>query len=245
MKVTYLGVGEGFDERYPNTSILVETTSGNLLLDCGFSAVLEFWKRVKDPDLIDIVYLTHRHADHALGLGSLLVRFFEEGRKKPITICCHSNIRDFAAGIVDYCYPGVGRFIRYPIKVVGFEDEWSWKGVRLRIAQTSHFDTVPNHAVRVEADNQVLCYSGDGRITPESEALFKGADLLVHEGYSRTGEIIGHGTMEAVKALAAKLGIKNVDLIHLKRIVRPEKEKNAEFVRGWASIPEPGDTREL
>ncbi len=245
MKVTYLGVGEGFDEKYPNTSLLVETKSGNLLLDCGFSAVVEFWKRVKDPDLIDIVYLTHRHADHAFGLGSLLVRFQEDGRKKPLVVCCHSGMRDFVKGLMDYSYPGVGVFVVYPIKFVGFEDEWSLNGITLRIAQTSHFGSASNYAVRVEADNKVLCYSGDGRLTPESEELFKGADLLVHEGHLRTGEVIGHGTMEAVKALAAKLGIKNVDLVHLKRSVRPEKEENAAFAKGWASIPEPGDVREL
>ncbi len=245
MRVTYLGVGEGFDESYPNTSLLVETGSGNLLLDCGFSAVTEFWKRVKDPDFVDIVYLTHRHADHAWGLPSLIVRFFEDGRKKQLLVCCHRGMRRFAEELVDSAYPGVGRFITFPVKVVCFGDEWSWKGVKLRIARTAHFDTVPNYAVRVRADSKTLCYSGDGRITPESRALFKGCDLLVHEGYSRTEEIIGHGTMASVKALAASLRLRNVDLVHLKRTVRPEKKENAAFARGWASIPGPGDFREL
>jgi len=243
MKVTYLGVGEGFDETVPTTSVLIECSEGNILIDCGAPIPHQLWRLNSDPDFIDVVYITHQHQDHSFGLPSLIVRAKEDGRTKPLIVCCHPYYEEFVKGITEYGMPGIMPLITYPLEFVSFEKEWSWKGVTFRIAPTSHY--IPNYAVRVEVDGKVIAYSGDGNITPETEELFQGADLLVHEAYRREDEIEGHGNMKGVKELAKKLQLKQVDLVHLNRNTRKERKENEAYIQGWASIPEPGDTREL
>ena len=47
MKIQFIGVGEAFDERYPNTSILVSLNdsdeSRHVLLDCGLTAAAAYY----------------------------------------------------------------------------------------------------------------------------------------------------------------------------------------------------------
>ena len=38
MKITFLGVGEAFDEDYTHTCILVEAAGRRMLVDCGATA---------------------------------------------------------------------------------------------------------------------------------------------------------------------------------------------------------------
>ena len=243
MKVTYLGVGEGFDETVPTTSLLIETSGGNVLIDCGAPIPHQLWKRTTDSDFIDIIYITHRHQDHTFGLPAFLTRIQQDGRKKPLVICFHPDHGEFVKGIADYGIPGVTKNFTYPLEFVSFEKEWKWKGITLRIALTAH--SVPNYAVRVEADGKAVAYSGDGDSTEESRKLFEGVDLLAHEAYKREEKVLGHGNMKGVREFVEKLKLKRVDLVHLDRNTRREKKENRAYIEGWASIPEPGDVREL
>jgi len=86
MKVIFLGTGEAFDENYLNNSSLVITGKTKLLLDCGMTTPYQLWKYNNDQNLLDAVYISHSHADHYFGLPALLVRMWEEKRKKPITV---------------------------------------------------------------------------------------------------------------------------------------------------------------
>ena len=64
MEITFLGVGEAFDERLPNTSILVQTGSEDggvtLLLDCGYSVPPRFWELGLETDNLDGIWIAER-----------------------------------------------------------------------------------------------------------------------------------------------------------------------------------------
>ena len=47
MKVTFLGVGEAFDEDYTHTCILVEAAGRRMLVDCGATAPPSVWHQSK------------------------------------------------------------------------------------------------------------------------------------------------------------------------------------------------------
>ena len=49
MRVTFAGVGEAFDEKLPNTSLLVQSESSSILLDCGFTAACTLWDVIGNP----------------------------------------------------------------------------------------------------------------------------------------------------------------------------------------------------
>ena len=50
MKVTFLGVGEAFDEDYTHTCILVEAAGRRILVDCGATAPPSVWHQSLEPN---------------------------------------------------------------------------------------------------------------------------------------------------------------------------------------------------
>lgn len=81
MQVQFIGVGEAFDERYANTSVLV-TVPGpdgptHVLLDCGFTAAAAYYRHANVGATLDAVWVSHFHGDHFLGLPLLLLRFWD------------------------------------------------------------------------------------------------------------------------------------------------------------------------
>ncbi len=116
MRVTILGCGEAFDERFPNTSILVETAGQTVLCDCGFSVPRQLWDHVPDPNAIDTIYISHPHADHYFGLPAALGRMWEDGREKPLTILSQPAVLDQIRDLAEYGYRTLPARFKYPIR---------------------------------------------------------------------------------------------------------------------------------
>lgn len=246
MEIRILGCGEAFDERLPNTSLLV-TWGETLLADCGFSVPPEVWRAAPDPNLIDAVYISHGHADHYFGLPALLTRMWEDGRTKPLVVVSQKEVLERIPQQVELAYPGIAARLGYVLEYreAAPGGEVRIGGARLRFAATRH--AVPNCAVRIDAGGRGVCYSGDGMFTDESRALYRGADLLFHEAYSFEPSAV-HGDIEAVVAMAAEEGVKKLGLVHVKRTVRREADRLTEVVRQGGervSLPEPGSRLEV
>ncbi len=104
MKVEFVGVGEAFDETLPNNSQILEWQDARLLIDCGYSIPQALWKLHPDPEYLDAIYISHRHADHYFGLPSVLVRLAEDKRKKPMTVISAEGTRQTVLEMIDYAY---------------------------------------------------------------------------------------------------------------------------------------------
>lgn len=243
MEIRILGCGEAFDERLPNTSLLVNWGE-TLLADCGFSVPPEVWRAAPDPDLIDAVYISHGHADHYFGLPALLTRMWEDGRTKPLVVVSQAEVLERIPQQVELAYPGIAARFGYAV-----EYRETSPGGPVRIgAATLHFaatrHAAPNCAVRIEAGGRSVCYSGDGMFTDESRALYRGADWLFHEAYSFDPSAV-HGDIEAVIAMASAEGVKKLGLVHVRRTVRREADRLTAAVRragGAVVLPEPGSS---
>ncbi len=181
MDVTFLGVGEAFDPDEANASVLVEASGFSLLIDCGPSTVPALWRLCPEPDALDAIYLTHHHIDHVAGLLPVFDRWGALGRGRPISIFTTEE--------------GIGQLRALFTAAFITWDAQSPFPVRFEVAQQTHaigpfattyaptLHAVPTHAIRIEHAGQSLCYSGDGRPTPESMALYAGTDVLLHECY--------------------------------------------------------------
>jgi ribonuclease Z len=70
IEVVFLGVGETFDDKLPNISILIRyrvgTTPVTLLLDCVFTVPPQFWREEPDVDILDGIWISHFHGNHCL-----------------------------------------------------------------------------------------------------------------------------------------------------------------------------------
>jgi ribonuclease BN (tRNA processing enzyme) len=254
IEVVFLGVGEAFDEALPNTSILIRFGAGNspvtVLLDCGFTAPPCLWKEAREPDSLDAIWISHFHGDHALGLPSLLVRSWEEGRGKPLLILGQKGTGAFTRQAVDLAYPGFYGKLAFPIKFVEIEpgENFELLGLTFGTAETNHSQR--NLALRIDARGKSIYYSGDGKPTPESMLLAQGCHLIIHEAFHMETELPTHGTVMGSVDTAKRSGAAHLALVHIQRKARTQVIENLERLGDLAGsaqlmVPEPGDRTTL
>jgi len=243
MRVTILGCGEAFDDRFPNTSMLVEAAGQTILCDCGFSVPRQLWGHVPDPNAIDTIYISHPHADHYFGLPAVLGRMWEDGREKPLTVLSQPAVLDQIRDLAEYGYRTLPARFKYQIswEPAAPDKTVELGGIEFAFAPTLH--SVTNLAVRMRAGGRTFCYSGDGMFTPESRRLFSDADLVVHEAYWFDPSPV-HADIPRLLEMASGEGIAQLALVHVQRGLRREPARIldaiADTARGIeASLPEP------
>ena len=246
MKVIFLGVGEAFDEKLPNNSLLVLSKT-KILLDCGYSVPRVLWNYNNDQSFLDAIYISHMHADHYFGLPALIFRMIEEGRKKPLTIISHkTNIKDIKK-VIDFGYRNVDRAI-FNITYLGVEPGkgYDFKEFDFEFAPTEH--SITNFAVKISKKDKIVCYSGDGNYTEESKKLYKNANLVVHEAYQIAKKMNGHATIIYLIEMCRELKINTLALTHIRRETRRDE---LDIIRQQINrcknifIPEPGDEHKI
>ncbi len=254
MKITFLGVGEACDPVYPNTSLLVETdTAGQerqVLLDCGFTTPHIYFGARGEADRLDALWISHFHGDHFFGVPLLLLRFWEEDRRKPLFIIGPAGVKAKVRQALDLAYPNFGAKMHYPLLFREAEP-----GTVLEVAGFQWHTAAGLHsqralALRLEDGGRSLFYSGDGRPTPATEQLARGCDLVVHESFRLTDTVIGHGSVAGCLDFAVRAGVSALALIHIQRQERQERRfeidaalRRAAPLQVW--LPEPGDSVQL
>jgi ribonuclease BN (tRNA processing enzyme) len=250
VELVFLGVGEAFDERLPNTSVLLRYEAKSaplaLLMDCGFTVPPRFWREVPDPEALTGIWISHFHGDHTFGLPALLVRFLEEGRKRPLTILGQKGVESSVLACLDVAYPGFHKLIDFPIHFVEVEPEQKIDllGLVFETAESDHSQR--DLAVRVELEGGSIFYSGDGEPTQETAALARGTSLIIHEAFRMDAAVRGHGTVKGSIEMARACGAAHLALVHIQRGERDEviaRMKDPVYSTGRPKIfvPEPGE----
>lgn len=95
-----LGCGGGMPipERYLS-SCLISYKGRKVLIDCGEGTQVSMKILGWGFKSIDVICLTHGHADHTVGLPGLLATIGNSGRTKPITLIGPSGITDIVTGL--------------------------------------------------------------------------------------------------------------------------------------------------
>ncbi len=224
MNITFLGTGEACDTLHPNSSILVHAENVCLLLDCGFTAAHCFFDECPKCEMLDSLWISHFHGDHFFGVPLLLLRFYQEGRRKPLTIMSGIRAEEKITALMELAYPGLLNKLPFaleyvkiiPGKKVRNGSVW-WSSVNIDHAQ-------PAFGVRIEIGGKSLYYSGDGKPTADSKELMENADLVIHEAFSLVEEQPGHGSVAQCLDLKRELHIPRMALIHLDRELRNQNK---------------------
>lgn len=213
--LTLLGSGEAFDPLLPNTSLLYQGER-TVLVDCGFAAAQSVWRQSLDPEFLDVVLLTHHHADHTFGLPALLMVMQVGGRARPLTLIGTPHTKQYTATLFDLAYtPGLAR-LTFPVEFVECApgETVTCGPITIKTALPDH--GIPVLSTRWEAGGAPrFAYSGDGKATGASRALFGGVPVLVHECYAMPGkEGPVHTQVETVLEVAAESGAETLILVH-------------------------------
>ena len=217
--VTLNGVGEAFDPDEPNSSALVEAHGFTLLIDCGHSAVRALWQRHMPPDQIDAIYLTHHHADHVLGLVPLLDRFGFDGRRRRLAIHTTQWGIGHLRKLFEIGFVRMDEKSPFPLEFHVAATGQDIGPFAVRLAPTIH--AVTTRAIMLSADRRNFVWSGDGRPTAEALALYRDANLLMHECYAASPErnTPYHADLPMVAAIE---GPKRIGLYHVGVAMRDE-----------------------
>ncbi|QJB56336.1 MBL fold metallo-hydrolase [Pseudodesulfovibrio sp. zrk46] len=250
MRVTFAGVGEAFDERLANTSLLAETEKTSLLIDCGFTAASAFWSVARRPLELDALYISHFHGDHYFGIPALLVRSIEDGRTKPLTILGQPGVEQRICDLMEMAYVGTMRKAQFGLVFVECVpgSPVSIGDMQLSFAVNDH--PVRCLSIRVDSGGSSFFYSSDGKPTEETRALAKGCGLVVHESFTLEPKTAGHGTVDSSIDFARQAGADTLALVHIRRNVRHDRmneilQRCEAAVDMTAVVPESGDCLEL
>jgi len=258
MRVTFVGVGEAFDEALPNTSLFVAGMTGEsrrtVLLDCGFTAAAAFFgcEGVSETDRRegpDSVWISHFHGDHFFGLPYLLARLQEQGRARPLFVHGGEDVARKVAEVVDLAYPGLRAKLDFEVLCIEVRPEkpFAVAGFSAQAALTGH--GAPCLGLRLETRFGSLYYGGDGAALAAGRELASGCALVVQEGYGLEPGVPGHGSVPEALNMAESAWAEALAVVHVRRELRRERGEEIAKRLSAASIrafmPEPGDVFEV
>ena len=92
VEIEFLGTGGAFDGVEKNSSVLIKTSLGTILIDSGFTVYPELLRRnvIKD---INYIFITHTHEDH-IGSLSTLVYHKSYVEKQDAKIECSDKVAE-------------------------------------------------------------------------------------------------------------------------------------------------------
>ncbi len=92
-------------------ALLLRAGGDRILFDCGEGTQQQLLRSVGLPEL-DVVFLTHYHLDHWLGIIGILKTFDLRGRERPLTVYGPPGLR----ALLDAMRPAWGR-VTYPLSL--------------------------------------------------------------------------------------------------------------------------------
>ena len=114
IKVTFLGTSDAVPSARRNHTAMLLTYDGeNILIDCGEGTQRQFRKAKLNPCKVTRILLTHKHADHTLGLPGLLKTLELSGYNKTLFIYGPKGIKLFMKNL----FNAFGNIKKYKIEV--------------------------------------------------------------------------------------------------------------------------------
>lgn len=174
---------------------------GRLLLDGGAPLLPHLHRVGVDAGDIEVVFLTHFHGDHTLGLPPFVLhRVFVDQR--PLIFVGPAGVRARLEALWDVSWgPDWRRVMRPKFKV-------DYRTARPSgTAAGFHYETIKlDHGTsgcngyRIHVNGKVIAYSGDTEPTAPLDRLVDGADVAIVEA-TGPGDVFSHMSWEAAASL--------------------------------------------
>jgi ribonuclease BN (tRNA processing enzyme) len=189
MRLQFVGSGDAFGSggRF-NTCMHVVGGATNFLLDCGASSMIAMKRLAIDPNTIDMILLTHFHADHCGGVPFFMLESqFVTRRTRPLVIAGPPPLKECFPLLMDTAFVGSSRSAKkFEVSLVDLPPDraWRFKDAEIVPALVQH-GTPPEsyYGYRITIAGKIFAYSGDTEWTDSLIALGRDADLFVSEAY--------------------------------------------------------------
>jgi ribonuclease BN (tRNA processing enzyme) len=175
--------------------------NGRVLLDGGAPLLPHMHRLGVDPGDIEVVFLTHFHGDHMLGLPPfVLYRIFVD--RRPLNFVGPAGVASYLEKLWELSWGSDWKRVMRPqfkVKYFTAKSSGTVAGLRYETVKLDH-GTMGSNGYRVHLDGKVVAYSGDTEPTAPLDKLVEGADVAIVEA-TGPGDVFSHTSWEA----AAKL----------------------------------------
>ncbi len=225
-----------------NTSLLIATGKGLILVDTSGNPLQSILRAGKNPDNLDVVILTHAHVDHLYGLPSLIHGLYCMARSKALIILSDPFTRKKAEQLL-ISFGLSGEKIRFPLD---FKETLQSDAFKINLFPGSH--SIPSSMVKIAADASSLLYTSDTSSIEKICRASVGCSILIHEASGANINIKklikdGHSSAYQAGRNAACSGVKQLFLCHFSasESASPESMKSEAGLsfKGEIIIPEP------
>ena len=150
------------------------------------------------PTRLGILFLTHLHSDHTMGLNDVLFTPWIQGRKTRLELHGPTGTRHLLRSIVDGNREDIAVRLgssggpapdAYNANVHEIREGTVFTDSRVTIRAFAVPHSAWKHAFgyRIQTPDKVIVISGDARANPAIARECNGCDILVHEVYSDSG----------------------------------------------------------
>ena len=172
-----------------------------MLLDGGAPLLPHMHRLGVDPGDIEVVFLTHFHGDHMLGLPPfVLYRIFVD--RRPLIFVGPAGVASHLEKLWELSWGEDWKRVMRPqfkVKYVTARASGSAARVTYETVKLDH-GTMGSNGYRIHVNGKVVAYSGDTEPTAPLDRLVDGADVAIVEA-TGPGDIFSHMSWEAAAGL--------------------------------------------
>jgi len=216
VKLTVLGCsGTWPNDGTATSGYLVQHDGFNLYLDAGTGTLANLQEHIEIAE-IHAIAITHEHPDHFVDLyPTFYARFYGELGEHGLPVFVPLEFRQKLADVVSIDSQ-VGMHTAFAFREVPPGDGFELGPFRVKTEHMEHLG-LPALGYRIEADGQVLAYTGDSGPTHHIETLAKGADVLLAEAtwQDRDDLLPFHMSARQAASHARESGVGRLILTHI------------------------------
>jgi len=203
-----LGSGAALTEGRRWNSFLID---GKILLDLPPTSIPHMHLLGVDPKSIDVIFISHHHADHSFGLPFLLLEYcVRYERSEPLHIVGPTRLEERTHQTCELAWPDMrakGFVPRVPLRFTEIESEGEYQAGDLSFTAVpmEHFG-LDALGYRFECRGKTFAYTGDTGECEQLSRLLEDVDVAIIElTHPRPSEDPGHLDIEEVVRVTADL----------------------------------------
>lgn len=189
---------------------------------------------------IDVVVISHFHADHTFGWPFLLLELLRCHQAAPVFIVGPPGVQDFLSRVMDMAgVPDIQNEAHQELDIGYIEVDGSWQDagpVRFQAVEVDHVPHLDCYGYVFERGASTLGYSGDTRPSIGLDTLAEASATLILECNGPHHPSTGHMDIEQVAALRSRFPDLPFVLTHLGSGINAEHIKNCIVPNDFQSI---------
>lgn len=233
--VTFLGTGNFLTPgRYWNSFVF----DGNVLVEPAPTVLPHLRRCGLNAGTIEVVVISHFHADHTFGWPFFLLEVVQQPRTTPLFVVGPPGVAQYLADMNELGgVPNIQRAAEATVdlRFVEVDETWQDAGpLRFRAVRVDHVAHLECYGYLFERDGRTISYSGDTRPCPGLDELTAASDVLIVEcngAHADKTQPVTHMDEDALVALRDRhpdvpfilthIGA-NVDTSHIADVTVPE-----------------------